>query len=557
MKNLKIHLFVLLFFTFLTVIFTYPLIWHLDRAVFDIFEPLILSWRMAWNAHQLFKDPLNLFQANIFYPSRNSLAYSENLIGITILVLPIIKIFNNPILAHNLALFLSFILSGYGMFLLTFYLTKNFLASLLSGLIYTFAPFKIFRMLYHINILSGQWLPFAFLYLYKFFEDKKIKNIILFSFFSILQTLTSFHYFLFLLIGLIILIIIEIFFQKKLFFEKKFLKGLYLASLIILAIILPILWPYFQLEKLYKSNQKNIIYEMAFYTPSLKDFFIPWYIKKDYKDIEKNVFPGIITLIFLAVSFFIFSKNKLEEKQKRILITFSLIALIGLLLSFGPLLKIKEHYFFNFGPYLPFSFLPGFKSIRAVGRFIILFIFGISLIIGLAISIFLKKKSLTKLSFLFLLMILFIIESLLISIKFVYLIELPIKKDIPYIYQTLAKEKDDFPLLELPILINGKPEISAIYMYFSTYHWKKLVNGSSSYYPPLYPQFVKTFIDFPHEKSIRLIKALGVKYIIIHYNLMKKEEKERIKREIIKFPELVLKENFKDNNLEVYEVIEK
>lgn len=221
----RIRLAVIFFFFLLTILFTYPLILHLDRVVFDIFNPLILGWRITWNTHQLFLNPLNLWQGNIFYPAQNSLAFSENLLGITILVLPIIKIFNNPILSHNIALFLSLILSGYVMFLLTYHLTKNYPTLILAGIIYAFTPFKIFRMFWHLNIASGQWLPFVFLYLHKFFENKKIKNIILFSLLFILQTLTSLHSLAFLLIGIFIFILTEMIFNFYLFLEKNFLKN--------------------------------------------------------------------------------------------------------------------------------------------------------------------------------------------------------------------------------------------------------------------------------------------------------------------------------------------
>ena len=37
------------------------------------------SWTMAWVAHQVVRDPVHLFDANIFYPERHTLAFSEHL----------------------------------------------------------------------------------------------------------------------------------------------------------------------------------------------------------------------------------------------------------------------------------------------------------------------------------------------------------------------------------------------------------------------------------------------------------------------------------------------
>ena len=35
------------------------------------------EWIMAWVVHQLPRDPLRLFDANIFYPAKDTLAFSN------------------------------------------------------------------------------------------------------------------------------------------------------------------------------------------------------------------------------------------------------------------------------------------------------------------------------------------------------------------------------------------------------------------------------------------------------------------------------------------------
>ena len=42
-------------------------------------------WNVAWVARTLAVDPLHVFDANIFYPHRNTLAYSENNLGAGVL----------------------------------------------------------------------------------------------------------------------------------------------------------------------------------------------------------------------------------------------------------------------------------------------------------------------------------------------------------------------------------------------------------------------------------------------------------------------------------------
>ncbi len=544
----KINLFVILFFTLLTIFISWPLVLNLDSAIFDffIFDSLNIIWTINWNIHQIFKDPFNLFQANNFYPEKNALAYSENLLGISFLVLPIVKIFNNPVLAYNFSLFLSFILSGYGMFLLVYHLTKNYSASILASLTYTFAPFKILRMLIHLNIVSGQWLPFVFLYLEKFFEEKNLKNIILFSLFFILQSLTSLHYFVFLLVSVFVFFIIKIFLNRQIL-DKDFFKKIFISFFLIFIFLLPIFLPYFQI----KEGSIGKAWEIAFYTPSLKDYLRVWYLlekKELINNLEKFVFIGFVPLILLILSIFIFKKIKKEN-----LIIYGVIGLIGFLLSLGPLIKIKEGYIFGF--YLPFLFIPGFNQIRAVSRFSILLFFGLSIIFGLALAHLFKKEILKKFLFFFL-SILFLFEIFFISLNLVKLIRIPVGKEIPEVYQWLKKEKEDFAILELPIAFKEQLpylyalDINSFYQYFSIYHWKKLVNGDSSYYPNSYLERVKIFLNFPDEKSIKLIKELKIKYIILHYDLI--PEKEMMENKIHQWPELSLKNVFGNDFL--YEV---
>ena len=49
-------------------------------GVHDDGDPLMVTWVLAWVAHQLPRAPAHLFDANIFYPERNTLAFSETLL---------------------------------------------------------------------------------------------------------------------------------------------------------------------------------------------------------------------------------------------------------------------------------------------------------------------------------------------------------------------------------------------------------------------------------------------------------------------------------------------
>ena len=64
----------LLVFTVLTAVMTYPQVSHLHDRVHDDGDPLLETWILAWVAHQLPRAPARIFDANIFYPERETLA---------------------------------------------------------------------------------------------------------------------------------------------------------------------------------------------------------------------------------------------------------------------------------------------------------------------------------------------------------------------------------------------------------------------------------------------------------------------------------------------------
>src|SRR5829696_5640987 len=71
------------------------------------------AWIMAWVAHRLPRDPLHLFEANIFYPAHDALAFSEPLILPALVGAPLAWMGASPVLVHNLILLLGLTLTAF------------------------------------------------------------------------------------------------------------------------------------------------------------------------------------------------------------------------------------------------------------------------------------------------------------------------------------------------------------------------------------------------------------------------------------------------------------
>ena len=78
-------------------VMTYPQVFHLKDGVDDRFDPLLNTWALARVAHQLPIAPAHLFDANIFSPQRDTLAFSETLLVPAIAVAPVEWLGGGPI----------------------------------------------------------------------------------------------------------------------------------------------------------------------------------------------------------------------------------------------------------------------------------------------------------------------------------------------------------------------------------------------------------------------------------------------------------------------------
>src|ERR1051325_11576044 len=97
-----------------TLIATWPLVLGLGRDVpRDLGDSVLTMWILAWDSDHFVKllhgntgALSGFFDANIFYPARLTLAYSEHFLPQAIQALPVYVLGKNPILYYNL-LFLS------------------------------------------------------------------------------------------------------------------------------------------------------------------------------------------------------------------------------------------------------------------------------------------------------------------------------------------------------------------------------------------------------------------------------------------------------------------
>lgn len=542
------HLSAIVLYIFLTIVLTFPLILHMNDWL-NAGDSSLNTWILAWGVHSLTTDPLNLFNANMFYPfTQNTLAFSEHLFADVLIAFPVILITHNPVLAYNLILILSFILSGYGMFLLIDYYIKDKYSAFIVGIIFAFCTIR-FAHFGHLQLLTVQWIPFALLYLDKFLHGGRYKDLTLLYVFYVLQVLSSWYlaFYTTIVIGAYIF---SIFILNKEIYgnlsQRSYQLKLILALTCSAATVAPFAIPYFQVAQEYGFERS--LAEVSSFSADVGDYFLTMIGNLIYGSIstpiqlnrnfcEHSLFPGITAIILALYGIFCFKKFKINNQnkvgmfflggEKRDIFIFILI--LSFILSLGYPLHFFGHIINIDLPYKFFwEFLPGFKSMRVPSRFGIIFMLSLSVLAGYGLNRLIKFRS-HKFVIAVIIMLFILVENLYIPVAFE---TTPVGQEIPDVYKWLGNDTNKFAIVEIPI---GNLWYDSRYSYFSTYHWKSLVNGYSGFSPDYYPEISSIIQTFPSNDSINTLQKIGVKYVILHSKLVGSNESMRIQKEILNY----------------------
>lgn len=168
---------VLLLYLALALALTWPLVAHFDSHVpGDGIDDPALAWNLWWIKARLVEQTrLDIFHVDwLFHPLGINFAFYTLTPLNGLLSVPLQGLLPLPAVS-NLMLLSSFVLSGYGAYLLARrVLTRTAapagrsgeVAALLAGVIYAFASPKLFyAALGQFNIASSQWIPFCALFL--------------------------------------------------------------------------------------------------------------------------------------------------------------------------------------------------------------------------------------------------------------------------------------------------------------------------------------------------------------------------------------------------------
>jgi hypothetical protein len=170
----------LLVYIVITVIIGRDVLTHLGSAIAnDPGDPLLTAAILKWNAtHVPFTDAW--YQFPIFAPTRDTLTFSEHLLGLSVIASPIYWLTGDVVVTYNLVLLLTFPLCGIAMYALVHRMTDSAAGAFIAGLAFAFAPYRI-SQLPHIQMLATFWAPLALLGLHVYVETGRRRWLVLYG----------------------------------------------------------------------------------------------------------------------------------------------------------------------------------------------------------------------------------------------------------------------------------------------------------------------------------------------------------------------------------------
>lgn len=474
------HAFAAALFAALAVAMTWPLAANLGSAVAWPGDPFINVWILDWDWWATFHQPLHLFDANAFYPAKLSLAYSENLYGIAIFLFPFRAAGVPPLAAYNIAMLLGYAFSGFGAYLLGWYLTRVWWAGVAAGIFYAFVPFRITHAAHVQHVWAG-WLPILIVALLHYAARPTWARAALFAAAFLMNGLSNIHWLLFGTVAIVLTVSIV---RPRVFP----LATCTLAAALLLA---PFLIPYATVAREYKMLRTW--QETKSFSAAPRDWLVAapsthWYgsLTDASVDPERWLFPGVLGIVFSIAG--------LRSKNRGIALLWILLGVAG---------SLGTHLFFH---RFLFAHVPGFQAIRVPARWANVAYVGMAMLIAQGV------KRIAPLAAAALAVELFAAPML-------WYLAVPTP---PPVYRAVKNAR---AILELPAGTN----LDYAAMLHATAHHRPLVNGTSGFTPPETLRIVSLANT---DALIPELNRIGVDTVIVHGDAATDATRQWLAREL-------------------------
>ena len=528
----------------LAVVCTWPIAYKLDSVGrLNTADGHWSLWCVTWVAHALADDPRDLYNANIFSPHENTLAYSEANIVPGVLGVPAWLITKSPYATHNSVVLMGFIFSFLTAYGLAHYLTRHTVASILCGIAFAYCPF-IFARTAHIQLLMTFGLPWAMHFMHRLIDRPNWLNAISLGLILVVQALACAYYGIFagLVVGLGVLYYA---YTRGLWKKRAYWGYVFVAAALSVAIVGPFFLPYITVQK--ELGFTRTIEDANMFSADIGAWLASsshghrWMLQylEGWGGWNEVLFPGFLTTILGLTGIWIGLRARRNAAAPEVAIFgrtremtafYTIVLAISFWTSFGPPAGLYT---------LLFHTIPVFSFLRAPARVGIVVTMALGVLMAIAASHLLQRVAVRR-SPRFALAVGGVLAVLLASELAIAPLKLNDAPPVHEAYRKLAKlprgvvaefpffyERSDFPR-------------HARYMLSSTYHWQPLVNGYSDHIPEDFRHIVRPVSSFPSREAFKLLRERRTRYVLFHMNYYDSRSRERVIRQIDAYKDFLM-----------------
>ena len=435
------------------------------------------AWILAWDAHALARAPGRVFQAPIFHPLPDALAFSENLLLPAVLGAPAQGL-GGPVLAYNLVLLACLLVSGLGAQLLVRRVSGDRLAAWVAGAAFAAGAHRWTRLA-HLHAQATLFLPFALLALDRFWERRTLRRALAVGLLLALQGLASVYLGAITAAALAVAALVALFGGLGARDLARLAAGFLLAGLL----LAPAVRPYLRMRAVQGVEftlETVSIYAAtpASYLASGTGFWGPLSQRHlDAENVPDTLFPGL-GLLVLGIA----GLAAAPRRYRAVALAASAFAVV---FSLGPETALyrwlHEHVVLV-------------RGVRALSRFSLLAVLALSVLAGLALA---GRRRLAALLALLALMT----ESANLPLR------LGAYEPPPPAARWLAGREG--AIAHLPL---GEDDTRV--MLDGIAHFRPMLNGDSGFLPRPYDRALELLEHGPDAEALRFLRAVDVRHLV-------------------------------------------
>ncbi|MFL2433781.1 MAG: hypothetical protein ACJ0H0_02640 [Vicinamibacterales bacterium] len=493
------HLFATAVFFLLAVIHTYPLITGLDHLSRHNDDEWLNAWAVSWIAQQLWANPLSLFDANIYYPHEQALAYTEPLLVPGVMGMPIHWLGVSPLLTYNVLLLLGMTMTGLAMYVLVVRWTGDHWSGLLSGAVLAFGTPMLTR-LPHLQTQHFYWFPLALLAFDNLLTKQRTQDAVWVGICVLGAALTSGYTAVFVVFALGATLVAR---NSELWTKRGMSVVFRLAAVaaVTLVLTLLVLSPYRDLQVARPlPSAGSFSAAVQIYLSSATYVHFHTWAQGFYEQTSGSFFPGVVAVVFALFALWGASAGVSRSVVRSL---FS-IGIVGFVLSLGTVTPVYGW---------AYDIIPPFQSLRAPNRFAILPFFSIAVLAGIG---FTRLRRCISVAWVVPVSVAVIVVA---TVEGLHGVQYRTFDWHPRIYQSLGALENG-PVAILPVYYGRQFNRNARYLLGSTTHWRPMVNGFGNSRPPDFDQTAAVISWFPSLVSVARLQELGVQYVIVHTDAM-------------------------------------